>query len=56
MTLIERPFSRFVTRTMDGIGRVLWAAETLYWSKTAPFAVAFPWKFGPYQEAIPSST
>ena len=37
----------------DGIGKVLWAAETSSGSNISPFAVNFPANWSPYQEAIP---
>ena len=44
-----------VTRTTEGIGRVLWAAVAIFGSKTSPFAVGRP-KIAvssPYQDARP---
>ena len=41
-TAIDRPFSSLVTRTMDGIGSVLCAADTAFMSKISPFAVRLP--------------
>ena len=55
-TVSARPFSRLVTRTIDGMGRVRCAAETAFMSKNSPFAVRLPWNFGPYQDAIPISS
>ena len=52
-TWIERPFSRLVTRTMAGIGRVLCAAVRPFSLDRSPLAVRLPWKPGPYQEATP---
>ena len=55
-TTNERPFSRFITRTADGIGKVLWAAETISGSKISPFAVSRPANSSPYQDAMPVSS
>ena len=41
-TTKERPLSKFVTRTKDGMGSVLCAAETPHWSKISPLAVFLP--------------
>jgi hypothetical protein len=50
-----RPFSRLVTSTMHGSGRVVCAPLTAFMSNSSPLAVAFMWKAWPYQEATPTS-
>ena len=55
-TTMERPLSRLVTRTAEGIGRVLWAAETTLGLNISPFAVGRPPNSSPYQDAIPVSS
>ena len=53
--VIPIPFSKFVTRTSDGIGSVLCAAVNFVSSKISPFAVLPPENDGPYHDAIPIS-
>ena len=55
-TTMDRPFSRFVTLTAEGMGRVLWAADTMPGSKISPLAVRFPANCLPYHEAMPVSS
>ena len=55
MAMMERPFSRLVTRTSDGICSVRWAAVNSLVSNTSPLAVRLPLKPGPYHEATPVS-
>src|SRR3954454_16091490 len=52
-TTTERPVRSFVTRSWVPNGRVLWAAVSAGVLNRSPFAVRFPWKPGPYQEAAP---
>ena len=53
---VSRPFARLVTRTLVPSGRVLCAAEMPNMSYVSPVAVFLPWKSGPYQEAVPTSS
>src|SRR6266576_6890848 len=54
-TTIARPFRRLVTRKNEPRGSVGWAAVKACMSKGSPLAVGFPWKYSPYQEAMPTS-
>ncbi len=50
------PFSRLVTSTMLGSGKVRCAAEIACMSNCSPLAVASLWNCGPYHEAMPVSS
>ena len=55
-TTALRPFSRWVTRTYVGSGRLRWAAVIANMSYGSRLLVRRLWNLRPYQDAIPRST
>src|SRR3954463_5333301 len=52
-TTTDWPVRSLVTRSLVPNGRVLCAAVSAWVLNRSPFAVRFPWKPRPYQEAAP---
>ncbi len=55
-TMVERPLSRFVTRSQVGSGSVRCAAVRVCMSKRSPLEVLRPWNLRPYHDAIPRAS